>query len=224
VQSTAAGTAVILDRSTLVRHGVATLAREIGLTPRVLTGSTSDALGGLRPGELLIVGACPDAEPHSVVRRAKGSGEPARAVIVLADELDRASVLKVCTAGADAVLDRAAREVDLADAMSSIAAGHRHLGPTVLDVLMPPRSAGATTARDRPSDHLDVVLARSVRLSGRERAVLELLATGRSNREIAGALHIGVETVKTHLSNVYVKLGVRRRDQAIAAALRSGLL
>ena len=222
MESTAAGTAVILDRSALVRHGIATLAREAGLTPRVLTGSTSDALGGLRPGELLIVGACPDAEPHSVVRRAKG--DPARAVIVLADELDRASVLKVCTAGADAVLDRAAREVDLADAMSSIAAGHRHLGPTVLDVLMPPRSAGATTARDRPSDHLDVVLARSVRLSGRERAVLELLATGRSNREIAGALHIGVETVKTHLSNVYVKLGVRRRDQAIAAALRSGLL
>ena len=54
--------------------------------------------------------------------------------------------------------------------------------------------------------------------------MLELLATGRSNREIAVALHIGAETVKTHLSNLYLKLAVTSRDQAVAAALRSGLL
>ena len=115
------------------------------------------------------------------------------------------------------------RDLDLAAAMASVAEGHRHLGPTVLDALMPPRTSASAPASGRV-DALDLAVARSVRLSGRERAVLELLATGRSNREIAGTLHIGVETVKTHLSNVYVKLGVRRRDQAIAAALRSGLL
>ena len=219
-----ASTAVILESSALVRHGVATLARQAGLTPRLLTGSTSDAFAALRPDELLVVGACPDAEPHAVVRRAKESSGPAGPVIVLVDVLDRASIIKVCTAGADAVLDRAARHVDLAGALASIAEGHRHLAPSVLDALMPRRSAGSASADDRTRDHADLALARSVKLSGRERAVLELLATGRSNREIAGALHIGMETVKTHLSNVYVKLGVRRRDQAIAAALRSGLL
>ena len=220
-----ARTAVILDGSALVRHGMAALVAEAGVTARVLAGTAGDALGALRPGELLVAGPCPDTSPHAVVRRARELGEATErvSVLVLVERPDRASILRVCAAGADGVLDRSAQEIDVRGAIDAVDRGQRHLGPSVLDALVSPRQDGSSPVGDQPLDQIDPALARAVKLTRRERAVLELLATGRSNREIADALHIGVETVKTHLSNVYVKLGVRRRDQAIAAALRSGL-
>ena len=61
-------------------------------------------------------------------------------------------------------------------------------------------------------------------LSGREQQVLELVAKGRSNKEIAGALEITEATVKGHLTNILGKLGVTDRTQAVIAALRRGLV
>ena len=61
-------------------------------------------------------------------------------------------------------------------------------------------------------------------ISQREYEVLELMALGHSNKEIAEALYISLNTVKTHVSNVYVKLDVKRRTQAIQKAKSEGLL
>ncbi len=61
-------------------------------------------------------------------------------------------------------------------------------------------------------------------LTRREQAVLELLAAGRSNREIGIALHIGETTVKSHLRGIFAKLQVLSRTEAIATATRRGLL
>jgi DNA-binding CsgD family transcriptional regulator len=61
-------------------------------------------------------------------------------------------------------------------------------------------------------------------LSKREQEVLNLLAQGMSNQEIADELFVSVPTVKTHISNIYEKLDVKRRTQAIQIALESGLL
>jgi DNA-binding NarL/FixJ family response regulator len=200
--------AFIADAWGLVRDGLQARLDELRRPARVLAATATEALSALAPGELLIAGLCPDASLESTVRRARAI--EGVQVIALVTTIDRTGVLQLCAAGADAVLDRSARDVDLRGALATIATGHRHLAPGVLDVIF--------------SGTPETVPRRSVSLSPREQAVLELLATGRSNRDIAAALHIGVETVKTHLSNVYVKLGVARRDQAIAAALRSGLL
>lgn len=64
----------------------------------------------------------------------------------------------------------------------------------------------------------------SARLTEREAEVLRLTATGLSNQEIAEQLVLGVETVKTHVSNVLAKLGARDRTQAVIAAYESGFV
>ena len=202
-------TAVVADEWCLVREGVRSLAGSFGIASRVLALTATEALAELRPGELLVLGSCPDTSAEIAVRRAR-TVEGVR-IVVLAAKIDRATVLQLCAAGADAVLDRSARTMDLDIALDTIGKGHRYLAPTVLDVVF------ASAPNGEPP-------ARQARLSAREVAVLELLATGRSNRQIAMTLHIGAETVKTHLSNLYLKLDVASRDQAVATALRSGLL
>lgn len=61
-------------------------------------------------------------------------------------------------------------------------------------------------------------------LSGRETEILKLLAEGYSNQEIAAQLNVSINTVKTHISNVYDKLNVNRRTQAVAKARELGLI
>ncbi|MDX2061524.1 MAG: response regulator transcription factor [Bacteroidia bacterium] len=61
-------------------------------------------------------------------------------------------------------------------------------------------------------------------LSAREKEVLELLAEGLSNQQLADRLHVSLSTVKTHLSNIYSKLGAQRRTDALAKARQLGLL
>jgi LuxR family maltose regulon positive regulatory protein len=61
-------------------------------------------------------------------------------------------------------------------------------------------------------------------VSDRELEVLQLLADGLTNQEIAQALHVSINTIKTHLKNVYGKLGVHNRREATARAKKLGLL
>jgi DNA-binding NarL/FixJ family response regulator len=69
-----------------------------------------------------------------------------------------------------------------------------------------------------------LVQAQAITLTEREMQVLRLLVDGQSNPEIAGALHVTVRTVKYHLDNLYSKLGARSRTDAVAIAVRRGLV
>lgn len=201
-------TACVADEWALVRRGVRALLEDAGVRVRSSGPSATNVIGALTSGDVFVVGWCPDMTTEHATRRASALGA---AVVALAPTLDRTHVLALCAAGASAVLDRAATEMELAPVLDHLARGQRFLGTTVVDAVF-----SSAAPRSMPVGPLV--------LSDRERAVLEQLATGRTNREIAAALHIGAETVKTHLSNVYAKLGVRRRDQAVATALRAGLL
>ena len=118
-------------------------------------------------------------------------------------------------AGASGFLLKTAPPEDLVAAVRTVADGNSLLDPSVTgSVIERFASAGPGVAR---SDRLD-------ELTEREREVLEEVARGRSNAEIAENLFVGESTVKTHVSSVLSKLALRDRVQAVVFAYEHGLI
>ncbi|PRY58583.1 response regulator [Glycomyces artemisiae] len=120
-------------------------------------------------------------------------------------------VWQALRAGADGFLLKRTRLEDLLAAVRLVARTDALLFPEAVR-----RLAASIPDRKAPKGIGD--------LSDREREVLVLAARGLSNAEIAAELFLGRETVKTHLSSVYTKLGVRDRTQAVIAAYEGGLV
>lgn len=126
-------------------------------------------------------------------------------------------VYEALRAGASGFLLKDAPPADLISAVRVVAAGEALLAPSVTRRLI------ADFAQQRPAPRKD----RSLRLKGltpRETEVLELIARGLSNREIADHLVLAEQTVKTHIGRVLAKLGLRDRAQAVIFAYESGLV
>ncbi len=115
--------AVVADEWCLVREGVRSLAESLGVVCGVLASTATEALVELRPGDLFVLGSCPDTSAEIAVRRAR-MVEGVH-IVVLAAKIDRTTVMQLCTAGADAVLERSARAIDLDIALDTISKGHR---------------------------------------------------------------------------------------------------
>jgi two-component system response regulator DegU len=137
---------------------------------------------------------------------------PGTRVLVLTMHDDNETVRDAVAAGASGFLPKNVGRDDLAGAIRAVAAGGGFLHPSVTGPFL--KAFGELAESAQPQ----------VRLTEREYDVLVQLAEGKSTREIAKALYVGEETVKTHLSSVYQKLGVTDRVQAVAAALRRGLV
>lgn len=142
----------------------------------------------------------PDAPPGGLVRAAR-SAHPDLVIMVLSTYATSADVRTAFDAGADGYLVKDAGRVELLDAVHSARRGHRLLGRSVPD-------PGAGPGSPSP----------------RELQVLELVASGMTNRQIASRLRLGEATVKTHLQHVCAKLGAVDRASAVAAGYRTGLL
>ncbi|OKK08093.1 MULTISPECIES: response regulator transcription factor [unclassified Streptomyces] len=126
-------------------------------------------------------------------------------------------VYEALRAGASGFLLKDAPPADLIAAVRVVAAGEALLAPSVTRRLI------ADFAASRPAPRRD----RSLRLNGltpRETEVLELIARGLSNQEIAGHLILAEQTVKTHIGRVLSKLDLRDRAQAVVFAYESGLV
>ncbi|MGL5810198.1 MAG: response regulator [Nocardioides sp.] len=160
--------------------------------------------------------------------------------VVILTTFDRDDYLfDALRAGASGFLLKNAEPEQLLDAVRAAGHGHALLAPEVtLRVIrqMTNRPAvGPDSRRAAEPDHANTSpgagsgVSRSSsraleRLTEREREVLNLLARGRSNGEIAAELYLGEATIKTHVSNVLAKLGVRDRLQAVVFAHQSGFL
>ena len=140
---------------------------------------------------------------------------PDTAVVLLTTYDDEASILSALQAGARGYLTKEAGRHEIAAAIRTAAAGQAVLDPAVQARLLAAATAGTSGA----SEADDALTA----LTARERDVLELIAEGLANREIAQRLFVSEATVKTHINNLFAKIGVRDRAHAMRFAFDHGV-
>jgi DNA-binding NarL/FixJ family response regulator len=194
--------AIVADEWSVLRGGVAAVLAQCGVsTPiQAATGTEAVAAAERDAVDLVVLGTVPDVTPAVALARLRAVRPDVR-VLVLLEGSARTDAIEVLDAGADALVSRSASEVDLREAALKLSLGQRYVSPGMLATAFGPAPATERTANP---------------FTDRERSVLSLLASGRSNREIADALFIGEATVKTHLRNIYDKLDVANRAQAVA--------
>jgi DNA-binding NarL/FixJ family response regulator len=142
-------------------------------------------------------------------------GPPPRVLMLTTFDLDE-HVYDALSAGASGFLLKDVTAEQLFDAVRVIAAGEALLAPTVTRRLI----AQFSRQRPRASPHAAELEA----LTPRETEVLRLIAAGLSNTEIATKLVVSDETIKTHVSRILTKLGLRNRAQAVMTAYECGLV
>jgi DNA-binding NarL/FixJ family response regulator len=209
---------LIVDDDELMRAG---LRGVLGSDPEIeIVGEAADGrdavyrAGKLRPDVALMDVRMPDIDGISATRQLLDALPETRVMILTTFE-DDDYIFGALNAGASGFLLKRTRPEDLIAAIHTIAAGDSLLSPSVTS-----RVIERTARRPAPDAAKD---ARLAELTPREREVLDLLAQGLSNAEIAAALVIEESTVKTHVKRVLVKLGVRDRVQAVIFAYESGL-
>jgi len=152
--------------------------------------------------------------------RLVGQADPATRVLLLAEDARLAPSSRP-DLGGHAGMTRAVSARELAEAIRLVAAGFRMSQPDPpADQAARPAPAEQPPERLERDDHTELLL-RS--LSERERQILDLLTRGYSNRRIAEACYLSLNTVRTHVQNVLIKLGVHSKLEAAALAVRQGL-
>ncbi|MEV4058874.1 response regulator transcription factor [Nonomuraea dietziae] len=196
---------LIADDHPVVRQGLRTfldLQDDITVVGEAGDGAEAVALvEKLRPDVLLLDLKMPVLDGLGALERLNGG--PTR-VLVLTSVSDRSDVGPAMRAGAAGFLYKDVDPNALVQAVRAVHGGQ---------VLLAQEAVSAMLTAEAPP----------VPLTDREREVLRLIAAGRSNKEIARDLSVAEKTVKTHVSNVLMKLGVQDRTQAALYAVRHGL-
>jgi DNA-binding NarL/FixJ family response regulator len=157
----------------------------------------------------------PDGEGTELIGELR-EANPDFAALVLTASLDRAEHARAVEAGAAGVLHKSADVDAILDATRRLGEGDTLLSEEELIALL--RLAGQN--RDEEVE----ARASIEQITPREREVLQALAEGLSNKEIAAKLHMSVDTERTHIMNILNKLGVHSRIQALVFAARHGLV
>ena len=168
----------------------------------------------LKPDVVLMDVRMPDLDGISATRELLDAFPDVRVVIVTTFEQDD-YIFGALRAGASGFLLKRTKPEELVSAIHTIAAGDSLLSPSVTS-----RVIERMTHQPAPDTAHE---ARLDELTPREREVLELLARGLSNGEIAAALVVEESTIKTHVRRILAKLGARDRVQAVIFAYESGL-
>lgn len=215
---------VLVDDQVLIREALAAL---VGGMPGIEVVATAvdgeDALVQVertRPDVVLLDLRMPRLDGIATTRLLRDR-YPVLPVVVLTTYADDASIFGALRAGASGYLTKDAEPADIATALRRVCHGEPALSPEVQ------RSLVAVVRPDRRPDRTGVVEgqpAGPAALTAREREVLGLVAEGLRNGEIAARLHIAEATVKTHLNNLFPKIGSVDRAQAVAFAYRAGLV
>jgi len=205
---------VIAEDHRVVADGIATmLSFEPDMEVAAIAASGEEALEAVEahaPGVALVDINLNGRDGLTVIRELTARGSPTRTMAVTM-YTDDETVSSAVAAGVSGFLPKNVRREELVDAVRAVAAGKGFLHPDVTRPFLDRVGPLTRQAGFEP-------------LSRREQQVLEELARGSSSRQIAQALGLGEETVKTHLSRVYGKLGAADRVQAVVTAMRHGLV
>lgn len=205
---------LIVDDHAVVRQGLRFLIeQEPGIEVVGECGDGAQAVAAIpacRPDVLLLDLLMPGMDGLAVLAAVKPR-HPGLGVVVLTSLVDDDHLLAAIRAGAISYLHKTASADEVVAAVRAAARGESALTPKVATRLLGEVRRGPSR---RPTDLL----------SPRELEVLTGLGRGRSNRELARALGIGEETVKTHVSSILAKLNLADRTQAAIFALQQGLV
>ncbi|ACZ83309.1 response regulator [Streptosporangium roseum] len=200
---------LIADDHPIVRDGIRGMfAGDPGFEVLAEAGDGAQAVElarALNPDVILMDLRMPKMDGVMAIKELARLGVAARVLVLTTYDTDK-DVLPAVEAGATGYLLKDTQRDDLIRAVRTAARGEAVLSPSVATRLL-----GQVRA---PADPL----------SARELEVLELIAQGTTNREVAARLFISEATVKSHLLHIYTKLGVNDRAAAVAVAFRRGLL
>lgn len=208
---------LLADDHSIVRRGMRGLLESAGVT---VVGEAADGLEAvrlceeLRPDVIILDITMPRLNGIEVAERAHKMDRPP-GIIILSVHSDESYMIRALAAGARAYLLKSATDEDLIPAVRAVAAGKPFFSPAVAAVLV--------------ADYIRQLQQRGLTdsynlLTDREKEVLQLLAEGRSNKEVASLLNLGLSTVETHRANLMQKLDLHNTAEIVLYAVRKGLI
>jgi DNA-binding NarL/FixJ family response regulator len=209
---------VLADDQALVRAGFRLILE--GEDDLAVVGEASDGeeaiftVRRLQPDVVLMDVQMPKLDGLAATRRIAHDARIRSRVLILTTFEQDDYVFEALRAGASGFLLKNTPPEDLVQAVRVVAAGEALLAPSVTRRVIEEYSQRSAPVRNEAALEL---------LTERELEVLKLLATGKSNAELATHLYLGEGTIKTHVSHVLAKLGLRDRVQAVVYAYESGL-
>lgn len=208
---------LLADDHAIVRRGLRSLLEEAGVE---VVAEAADGLEAVRlceehrPDIVILDIGMPKLNGIDVAARTQKLDRPP-GVIILSMHSDESYVLRALAAGARAYLLKDATDEDLLPALRAVASGRPYFSPAITALLVEDYVRRLQTRGLADSHHL---------LTDREKEVLQLLAEGRSNKEVATLLDLGLSTVETHRANLMQKLNLHNTAEIVLYAVRKGII
>jgi len=206
---------LVADDHPIFRDGLAMLLTSVdGIEVVGTAADGAEAVAAalrLRPDVVVMDVRMPELNGVEATRRLAAEA-PEIGILVLTMSEDDGTVFAAVRAGARGYLVKGAEQEEIVRAITTVAAGGAVFGATLALRIAEFFAAGPPTAGDA-----------FPQLTAREREVLDLLAAGRSNQQIAGTLYLSPKTVRNNVSNIFAKLQVADRSEAIVRAREAGL-
>lgn len=209
---------LLADDHAIVRRGLRSLLEtepDVSVVAEAADGHEAVRMGAAHTPDVAILDiGMPMLNGIEVAARLRAQEVPPR-VIILSMHTDESYILRALAAGAQAYLLKDSTDEELLPALRAVIAGKPFVSAAVAAVLVEDYVRHLQSRGLTDTFHL---------LTTREREVLQLLAEGRSNKEVAAVLEVGVSTIETHRANLMQKLNLHNTAEIVLYAVRKGII